>query len=219
MTKVYFIRHGEAEGNLQRLAQGHFDGKITERGFRQLAALSKRFADIQLDAAYSSDLSRAITTAKAVCDPKGLEVQIEPDFRELNMGSWEGRLWQWIYDNDAERYDAFNNHLERFQADGGETPQQVVDRFYPKMMQYVRQNDGKTIASFSQGCALRYMINILKGLTWEQIGDTTHGDNTAVSLVEFDGDEVRVIYQDDSSHLDAENLSTLATQTWWRKEK
>ena len=217
MTRVYLIRHGEAEGNFLRLAQGHFDGKITEKGYRQLAALSKRFENIHLDAAYSSDLSRALTTAEAVCKPKGLAVQIEPDFRELNMGTWEGRPWQWIYDNDVERYAAFNKHLERFQADGGETPQQVIDRFYPKLMQAVRENDGKTIAVFSHGCALRYMVNILKGLTWEQIGDTTHGDNTAVSLVEFDGDKATVIYQDDSSHLDAEGLSTLATQDWWRK--
>ena len=217
MTTVYLIRHGEAEGNFLRIAQGHWDGKITEKGHRQLAALSRRFENIHLDAAYSSDLSRARTTAEAVCKPKGLEVHIDPDFRELNMGVWEGRPWQWIYDNDAEQYDAFNHHLERFCANGGESPQEVVDRFMPKMMKYAHENDGKTIAIFSHGCALRYIVNILKGLTWEQIGDTTHGDNTAVSLLEIDGDEVRVIYQDDSSHLDAENLSTLATQDWWKK--
>ena len=217
MTRVYLIRHGEAEGNFLRLAQGHFDGKITEKGYRQLAALSRRFENIHLDAAYSSDLSRALTTAEAVCKPRGLKIHVDPDFRELHMGTWEGKPWQWIYDNDVERYAAFNKHLERFQADGGETPQQVIDRFYPKLMQYVRENDGKTIAVFSHGCALRYMVNILKGLTWEQIGDTTHGDNTAVSLVEFDGDKATVIYQDDSSHLDAEGLSTLATQDWWKK--
>ena len=216
MTTVYFIRHGEAEGNLLRIAQGHYDGKITEKGYRQLAALSKRFENIHLDAAYSSDLSRAVTTAEAVCKPKGLEIHIEPDFREIHMGYWEGRPWQWIYDNDAEQIDAFNKHLEKFHPNGGETPQQVIDRFYPKLMQYAHENDGKTIAIFSHGCALRYMVAILKGLTIADIGRTMHGDNTAVSLVEIDGDKARVIYQDDSSHLDAENLSTLATQDWWK---
>jgi len=219
MTRVYFIRHGEAEGNLLRIAQGHYDGKITEKGYRQLAALSRRFAEIHLDAAYSSDLSRAMTTAEAVCKPKQLSVQIEPAFREIHMGYWEGRPWQWIYDNDAEQIDAFNNHLEQFRPNGGESPREVLDRFYPRLMELVRENDGKTIAVFSHGCALRYTVNTLKGMTLEQIGDTTHGDNTAVSLAEFDGDKVTVVFQDDSSHLDAENLSTLATQSWWRKDQ
>ena len=32
MTKIYLVRHAEAEGNLYRLVQGHFNGVITKRG-------------------------------------------------------------------------------------------------------------------------------------------------------------------------------------------
>lgn len=57
MTTVYLIRHAEAEGNLYRRAQGHYNSTITDRGYRQIAALAKRFADIPIDAVYSSDLA------------------------------------------------------------------------------------------------------------------------------------------------------------------
>ena len=44
MTTVYLIRHAEAEGNLYRRSQGHYNATITDRGYAQIAALSRRFA-------------------------------------------------------------------------------------------------------------------------------------------------------------------------------
>ena len=66
MTEIYLIRHAEAEGNLYRIVQGHFNSYITGRGHRQIAALAERFRDVHLDALYSSDLRRTVATAGAV---------------------------------------------------------------------------------------------------------------------------------------------------------
>ena len=66
MTTVYLIRHAEAEGNLYRRFQGWHDGLITEKGTQQIEALAARFADIPIDAVYSSDLRRTMTTAGAI---------------------------------------------------------------------------------------------------------------------------------------------------------
>jgi probable phosphoglycerate mutase len=49
-TTVYWIRHGEAEGNLYRRCHGHYNSLITPNGRAQLAALSERFKDVPLDA-------------------------------------------------------------------------------------------------------------------------------------------------------------------------
>lgn len=43
MTKIYLIRHAEAEGNLYRRHQGHWDGSITPLGLQQIDALAQRF--------------------------------------------------------------------------------------------------------------------------------------------------------------------------------
>ena len=59
MTRIYLIRHAEAEGNLYRIAHGHEEGLITDyRGPRQIRALAQRFRDIPVDAVYASDLIR-----------------------------------------------------------------------------------------------------------------------------------------------------------------
>ena len=43
MTKIYLIRHAEAEGNLYRRIQGRWDGSITPLGLQQIDALAQRF--------------------------------------------------------------------------------------------------------------------------------------------------------------------------------
>ena len=34
MTRIYLVRHAEAEGNLYRIAHGHYNGLITARGYK-----------------------------------------------------------------------------------------------------------------------------------------------------------------------------------------
>ena len=56
MTTIYLIRHAEAEGNLYRIAQGQHDSNLTDRGWRQVQALARRFAGIQVDAVYTMEI-------------------------------------------------------------------------------------------------------------------------------------------------------------------
>ncbi|WP_276854801.1 histidine phosphatase family protein, partial [Clostridium phoceensis] len=67
MTRLYLIRHAEAEGNLYRVAHGHCNGLITNyRGYQQIDALRERFRKVDIDAVYSSDLYRTQITARAI---------------------------------------------------------------------------------------------------------------------------------------------------------
>ena len=49
MTTMYLIRHAEAEGNLYRIAQGQHDSRITDWGYRQIAALEKRLTVLEAE--------------------------------------------------------------------------------------------------------------------------------------------------------------------------
>ena len=93
MTTIYLIRHAEAEGNRYRRCHGWYDSTITDNGYRQIKALEKRFQDVPVDAVYSSDLFRTMTTARAICLPKGLPLRTRRDLREIYMGEWEDRSW------------------------------------------------------------------------------------------------------------------------------
>ena len=81
-----------------------------------------------------------------------------------------------------------------------------------------RQHDGQTVAIFSHGAAMRIVLGTLQGLSLLEIGDTPFGDNTSVARLEVEGDDIRVLYRDDNSHLLQAGLSTLAKQKWWRQK-
>ena len=216
MTTIYLIRHAEAEGNLYRIAQGHLNGTITDRGYLQIEALQKRFADIPIDAVYSSDLRRACITARAIYQPKGLPLHRTPAFREVNMGVWEGRTWQELRMDDEQQLYYFNRDLSRWQVPGGETCRDVLSRYIPALRRVAAENDGKTVAIFSHGAAMRMVLGTLEGVPMDELGQTPHGDNTSVSLLEVDDGHIRVVYRDDNSHLTQAGLSTFARQSWWK---
>ena len=204
MTKIYLIRHAEAEGNLYRIAQGQHESLITDRGFRQIDALRQRFEGVEIDGVYSSDLYRTQVTAGAVYIPRKLPLHLVPGLREICVGGWEQKTWGEIARDDPEQMKNFSFHLERWQVPDAETPEQVRDRVLASVRTIARENEGKTVAVFSHGCAIRILLATLQGIGIDGIGQTPLGANTAVSLLEAEGDALRVVYRDDVSHLTEE---------------
>lgn len=201
MTSIYLIRHAEAEGNLYRIAQGQQNSNLTDRGWRQVRALEKRFADIHIDAVYSSDLYRTCATASAIYQPKGLQLHRVPALREINVGDWEQRTWGDIYRRDPEQMAYFSREFTKWHIEGAETPQQVLDRVLGAVRQIAAENEGRTVAVFSHGYAIRLLLAAVQGYSMEDAGQTPHGDNTAVSLLEAENGKLRVVFRDDNSHL------------------
>ncbi|MBC9119184.1 histidine phosphatase family protein [Fructobacillus fructosus] len=91
---LYLVRHGQTYFNLTRRLQGHSDAPLTESGIEDGHRAGKRLKNIHFDGAYSSDLTRAIHTAKYLLSENqaGSPIwpQQLPDFREENFGSFEG---------------------------------------------------------------------------------------------------------------------------------
>ena len=216
-TKIFLIRHAEAEGNLFRVAHGQYDSVITPQGYRQLACLRERFRNETLDAVYGSDLTRTHTTASALYVPRNLPFRPMLLLREIRLGVWEQMTWGEIQRMDRQMYVDFNKRPDLWQVEAAETFAQVRDRMLEAIRRIAAENPGGTAAAASHGAALRTLLGTLQGMSLEEIGRTGHGDNTAVSLLEVDGDDVRVIYRDDASHLPDE-LSTFRRQSWHKDD-
>lgn len=218
MTTIYLIRHAEAEGNLYRRVHGWYNSLITENGYRQIAALEARFRDIPIDAVYSSDLFRTCTTARAIYVPKGLELHTDPGLRELNLGVWEDRTFGAVRHSDPQAIDLFNRTDPAWEVEKGESFFQLGDRMEETVRRIARRHPGQTVALFSHGMALRQFLGRVRGVPPEEWHSLPHGDNTAVSCLTFDGERFVVQFEMDNSHL-PEEISTLARQAWWRKDK
>lgn len=202
MTTIYLIRHAEAEGNLYRIAQGQDDSSLTDRGWRQVKALERRFDGVQIDAVYASDLYRTRATASALYLSRGLTPRLVRDLREIYVGVWERKTWGEIARRWPDQMADFSHRMDRWHMDGAETPAEVLERALGAVRKIAAENDGKTVAVFSHGYVIRLLLANLQGISLRDTGaKSPTGDNTAVSLLEWDGEALRVIRQNDNSHL------------------
>ena len=62
MIRIYLVRHGQTEENLQRIFQGHLPGVLTKEGRLQAVGLHAQLVNLPLDAVVSSDLQRVVDT-------------------------------------------------------------------------------------------------------------------------------------------------------------
>lgn len=83
---VYFIRHGEAGGNLNRTHQGA-DDTLTKKGRIQVKALSKRLKKFPIDFIFSSPYLRARQTAELISKELDLKVEYWDDLKERKRPS------------------------------------------------------------------------------------------------------------------------------------
>ena len=213
MTTIYLIRHAEADGNLYRRAHGWYDSVITDRGYRQIAALAKRFASTRFDAVYSSDRRRTMTTALSVYKTHGLPLVTTPRVREIGIGVWEDHPWAELEHTDGEQLERFNTDAAHWHVAGGEHLPDVRERMIGALREIAEAHPNGTAAVFSHGMAIRLTVGTLQGLSLHEIDGTGHAENTAVSRLEYENGAFRVAYRDDASHLE-NGLQTLKRQAW-----
>ena len=217
MTTIYLIRHAEAEGNLYRRIQGHWNGQVTPRGQKQIDALAERFRDVPIDAVWSSDLQRTKDTAGAILKYHDLQLETTPRLREANLGVWEGRPWGDVEYESPEQMYYFNHDPAKWSIPQCERFPEVQARMRSVLAEIAARYDGQTVAVVSHGVAIRSFLASALGIPSEKIDTLPHGDNTAVACLRYDGGALTVEYYNDASHL-PEELSTFGRQTWWKNK-
>ena len=90
MTTLLLVRHGETDWNADGRLQGHTDRPLSDYGRRQARQLAEELDGEEIEAIYSSDLTRARETAEIVGGRLGLPVELDPELREKDWGTWEG---------------------------------------------------------------------------------------------------------------------------------
>jgi probable phosphoglycerate mutase len=129
---LLLARHGQTDDNLEPIrAQGFRDTPLNTVGIAQARALAERVADeFEVASLWSSDLTRALTTARTVGERIGLEPRVDPRLREGNRGDWEGRLFVDIARDEPDAYAAWLRAGADFRFPGGESLQEHSDRVW-----------------------------------------------------------------------------------------
>jgi probable phosphoglycerate mutase len=92
MPLLLLIRHGENDFVKTGKLPGQTAGiHLNERGQTQAQALGEALKEVPLKAIYSSPLERAMETAAPIASARKLEILPEPDLKDTDVGSWQGK--------------------------------------------------------------------------------------------------------------------------------
>ena len=161
MKKVYLIRHALPDfPQGKRMCLGRTDIPLGPEGLAQAWALAEKLPAVAT--VFSSPLSRAIQTARAIAEPILLE-----DLQELYAGQWDGLTFDEIRLRYPELYAAreFNKSLP---LPGAESSETGLARFCRAMEEAGRQAPGD-FAVVAHGGIIAQFLQSITG-TWYKPG-------------------------------------------------
>ncbi len=187
MLKFLVIRHGETFSNAENRFSGHQDVDLTEKGIWQAEQLAHRLKDEQIDVAYSSDLKRAIHTAKIILQNHNLFLSTESLFKELSFGEWEGLRYKELNFDEGERLMEWWKHPD-LPLPGGESTFALRERVFSGLNKIIEEHNEedkkKTIAIICHGGVARIIIGIALDIPIEKIWHIKQY-STALNVIKY----------------------------------
>ena len=208
MTKLILIRHGESVFNLKKRYTGQLDVPLTEKGIEQAKITAEYILkNYKIDAVYSSDLSRAVETARPVAVALGLDIKTDRRLREINAGKWQGLLFAAVKEKYKEEYEFYVRNPMIATTPNGEGKLDVLERAYAAILDIAAENNGKTVlVSFHNG-PLKFLQIPMLGIGFDDIKSLP---NNSITEVDVEGEDFKVIKLGYDGHLG--ELSTTFTE-------
>lgn len=159
--KIIFVRHGQAENNVQHVAASALDAphELTALGRRQIKGIARNpRLNVDFTAIYVSPLKRTQQTYQILAKNNSrigaASCATDQRLREINMGKYEGRvITRWpVVAVWAVRYMARLFGGSSFRVQGGESFREMARRLADFMADAVEQySDSDTILAISHG--------------------------------------------------------------------
>lgn len=160
VLRVIVVRHGVTEWNILGRMQGHSDIPLSPMGRRQAEAIAERLADERIDAVYTSDLSRAADTGRAIAKRHGLEIQQLAELRETMLGEWEGMTdAEIIARGDGDALAMYRCDPAAYRPPGSESVENVAGRIRAARARVAQEHPGGLVVMVGHGGSLRAIFS------------------------------------------------------------
>lgn len=217
MTKLYFVRHGKTEWNLEGRYQGATgDSNLLPESHAQIKQLGQYLQSqtIVFDQVYASPIKRARQTALGIWPYlKGSpRLTLKSGLMEFALGKWEGQKFTDIERDNAALFDAFRNHPEKWDGPsiGAETFEGVIARFTETVKNAVANHDDDANLIFvSHGAAITAATGALVGIALPDLRARGGLDNTSLTILEtHDNQTFTEVIRNQTDYLTAPKSAT-----------
>lgn len=161
--KLLIVRHGKTNWNKEKRAAGLTDVDLNEEGIEQANILKDKLKDIHIDIIISSPLIRAVKTAEIINENHNLNILIDDEATERNLGVYEGQP------NEQEIFNEIRYYTKNVFVEGGEDCKTYTKRVFDFLDKVINQYKDKvdTVVIVSHGFFLRSANWYFNGLPTE----------------------------------------------------
>lgn len=165
---IYLVRHGDIGLGSEKRYIGQTDLPLSPLGLKQASLLKDMFSPISFDNIFCSDLMRAQQTAKIIAVPRPAAPILCPEFRELNMGDWEGKTFSEIRTKFPKEFAERGQTIANFVPPRGESFTDCSKRVLPAF-EWLMKSAGNTILIIAHAGVNRIIICHVLGMPLENV--------------------------------------------------
>jgi broad specificity phosphatase PhoE len=201
IKKIYIVRHGQTDYNLQGIVQGSgVDSSLNETGRRQARSFFDHYQQVPFDKVYTSALRRTVESVQLFID-KGIPYESLSGLNEICWGTKEGQritpeedaYYHWM----LEQWQEGNTHLR---IEGGESPEDVTKRQQEAIDKILSREQERNVLICMHGRAMRILLCRLLNYPLRSMDMFEH-DNLGLYELHYTGTGFSVHRYNDKHHL------------------
>lgn len=164
MRKIYLIRHGQTNANVEKRYCGQTDVELNYKGIRDTASLAKILKNASIDSIVSSDLKRTTQTANIINQYHNLQIEFMSEFREINFGKFENLTFEQIGEIYPKEKEKMIEEKTNYNFLEGESLVELHNRVTKAFYKLVKDKPNENILIVSHGGVIRMILTeILSG--------------------------------------------------------
>ena len=145
-------------------AVGAGEAAIGRRGQTQVLRWLEQFENLAIDTVYTSPQPQSAEAARALATHKQVEVETDPRLTDQDMGSWQGRVWDEIVQEEGAAVQEFFSNFGDAAAPEGESLGVALERMLEWWQEVAPGSLKKTVAVVTSGSMLSAFATAMLGM-------------------------------------------------------
>jgi probable phosphoglycerate mutase len=201
MTRIILVRHGQTAWNQIERFRGRMDVPLNSNGLWQADQTGKWIhSKWQVDAIYSSPLSRASATAEAIARQCHLPVRVHDDLTDFHYGDWQGKTPAEVQEIWPDLYAAWLTQPGTVQLPGGETLEILRFRTMRGVQEIISCHPQETVVLVGHTIVNRAILLGVLRLENDQIWQLGQS-NCAINWIDWADEKFTLVSMNETGHL------------------
>ena len=188
MASIIFLRHGQAQNNVERRLTGRLPNvPLTDQGVAQAEYAARHLSKMNVSRIYSSPIQRAQQTAQIVARHNNLEVATDERLTEIDMGSFTGMKYDDLLASQGDVLMRFYGNEAAPAAPGVETFTNVRERVLSMVGDVLAKHPGENVVLVTHMDPIKAMLSTTLTLSMQNLHELIIANGTLNIFLESEG--------------------------------